>query len=152
MKKIYKENILGKSALLWALDCAFDLNRGCGCEFWSDRESDYIKFGFDGHMCKVLSVDSVDYEGGTIGMTILAKGKELTEWERISLTFMVRHFRYETLRKIVEEFYMCSNACNNDTWGDDVASFIKDKQADWFDSWDCDGENNGIPFHMRYNR
>lgn len=137
MKKIYKENLLGKNALLWVLDCAFDLNRGCGCEFWYEYDKDRIEFNFDGHKCRLLSVDKVDYKNGTIIMTILAKGKELKEWEVIRLNFIASHFRYETLYKIVYEFYMCSNACNNDTWADDVEGFIRDKQADWFDSYDA---------------
>ena len=57
MKKVYRENLLGKYALLWAMDCAFDLNRGCGTNnLW---END-IRFEFDGHKCRVLSIDKVD--------------------------------------------------------------------------------------------
>ena len=56
MRKRDLETYLGKSALLWALSCAFDLNRGCGCEFWYPEETDWIKFTFDGHRCKLLSV------------------------------------------------------------------------------------------------
>ena len=67
---------------------------------------------------------------------IYVQGKELTEWADIRLNFVATHFRYETLRRIVEEFYMCSGACHNDTWGDDVDGFIRDKCADWFDSYD----------------
>ena len=77
-----------------------------------------------------------NYNAGTIVMVVLAKGKELKEWEDIRLNFVATHFRYETLRRIVEEFYMCSGACHNDTWGDDVDGFIRDKCADWFDSYD----------------
>ena len=133
MKKVYRENLLGKYALLWAMDCAFDLNRGCGTNnLW---END-IRFEFDGHKCRVLSIDKVDYENGTITMVVLAKGKELKDWTNIRLDFAATHFRYETLYKLVEEFYMCSNACDNDTWGDDVEDFIKCKCADWFDSYD----------------
>ena len=133
MKKIYKENLLGKSALLWALNCAFDLNRGLGTDnLW---END-IRFNFDGHKCRLLSIDEMDYNNGTITMVVLAKGKELKEWTNIRLAFKAHHFRYDTLRKIVEEFYMCSNACDNDTWGDNVDGFITDKCADWFDSYD----------------
>lgn len=133
MKKIYKENLLGKRALLWAMSCAFDLNRGCGTgNLWENN----IRFNFDGHKCKLLSVDEMDYEKGTIIMAVLAKGKELKEWTDIRLNFVATHFRYETLYKIVEEFYMCSNACDNDTWGDNADDFIKDKCADWFDTYD----------------
>lgn len=136
MTKKSKEEQLGKLALLYALDCAFDLNRGCGTDnLW---END-IRFEFDGHKCKLLSIDKVDYNNGTITMVVSAKGRELKEWENIRLNFVATHFRYDTLRKIVEEFYMCSNACTNDTWGNDVDDFIKTKMADWFDSYD-----NGI--------
>jgi len=134
MKKIYKENFLGKCALLWALDCAFDLNRGCGTDNLLENN---IQFEFDGHKCKLLSVDEMDYNKGTITMVVLAKGKELKEWTDIRLNFVATHFRYKTLRRIVEEFYMCSGACHNDTWGNDVDGFIRDKCADWFDSYDA---------------
>lgn len=133
MKKVYRENLLGKYALLWAMDCAFDLNRGCGTDNLSEND---IRFEFDGHKCRVLSIDKVDYENGTITMVVLAKGKELKDWTSIRLDFAATHFRYETLYKLVEEFYMCSNACDNDTWGDDAEDFIKCKCADWFDSYD----------------
>lgn len=139
MKKVYKENYLGKSALLWALSCAFDLNRGFGCDFKGyENESDRVQFKFDGHKCKLLSVDKVDYENFTITATVLAKGKELKEWEDIRLTFKAHHFRYETLKKIVEEFYMCSNACANESWGNDVDAFISDKVGGWFFQYDYD--------------
>ena len=149
MKKTYKENLLGKHALLWALSCAFDLNRGCGTDnLWENN----IRFNFDGHKCKLLSVDEMDYEKGTIIMVVLAKGKELKGWTDIRLNFVATHFRYETLRRIVEEFYMCSNACVNDTWGDDVDSFIKDKCADWFDSYDSSYEKRGSEMPWDYGR
>ena len=144
MKKIYKENFLGKCALLWALDCAFDLNRGLGTDLWYPYDTDRLQFEFDGHKCRLLSIDKVDYNNGTITMVVLAKGKELKEWTDIRLCFKATHFRYETLRKIVEEFYMCSNACNNDTWADDVDSFITDKCADWFDSYDSQIKFNRV--------
>ena len=136
MKKIYKENLLGKCALMHALACAFDYNRGLGTEFWYPNDADRLEFTFDGHKCRLLAIDKVDEENGTITMEVLAKGKELKKWTDICLCFDARHFRYETLRKIVVEFYMCSEACHNDTWGDDVESFITDKCADWFDSYD----------------
>ena len=136
MKKIYKENLLGKYALLFALDCAFDLNRGLGTDLWYPQDTDRLEFTFDGHKCRLLSIDEMDYKNSTITMVVLAKGKELKEWTDIRLCFEATHFRFETLRKIVVEFYMCSNACDNDTWADDVDSFIKDKCADWFDSYD----------------
>ena len=133
MRKIYKENFLGKCALLWALDCAFDLNRGCGTDSLYENN---IRFQFDGHQCRLLSIDEMDYNNGTIVMVVLAKGVELSEWTKVRMNFVATHFRYETLRKIVEDFYMCSNACANNTWGDDVDGFITDKCGDWFDSYD----------------
>ena len=136
MKKIYKENLLGKCALMWALQSAFDLNRGCACDFIYENDKDRIEFKCCGHKCRLLSVDEIDYENGTITMTILAKGVELEKWEVLTMCFVAKHFRYETLRKIVVEYYMCSGACHNDTWESDVDAFITDKQADWFDSYD----------------
>ena len=131
MRKRDLETYLGKSALLWALSCSFDLNRGCGCEFWYPDETDWIKFTFDGHRCKLLSVDGVDYENCTIKMTVLTGG-EVVSLEEVR----VHHFRYNVLKRIVEEFYMCSGACHNDTWESDVDEFIKDKTADFFDDYD----------------
>ena len=133
MKKIYKENFLGKCALLWALDCAFELNKGCGTDSLYENN---INFQFDGHKCRLISIDEVDYEKQSITMVVLAKGVELKEREEIRLNFVATHFRYETLHKIVEEYYMCSGACHNDTWADNVDEFIKDKCADWFDNYD----------------
>lgn len=133
MNKKSREEYLGKCALLWALSCAFDLNRGCGTDNLYENK---IEFRFDGHKCRLLSIDDVDYCNGYVTMVVLAKGVELKEWENVRLNFIATHFRFGTLRKIVEEFYMCSNACNNDTWADDVDSFITDKMADWFDSYD----------------
>ena len=133
MKKNYKENHLGKCALLWALECAFDLNGRYGTDSLYENN---VKFQFDGHKCRLLSVDSVNYGQGYITMVVLAKGVELNEWENVRLNFLATHFRYETLYKIVEEFYMSTNACANDTWGDDVDAFIKEKCANWFDSYD----------------
>lgn len=135
MKKKYKENLLGKHALLFALDCVFDLNRGF--QIYLDgyeNENDRVSFQFSGHKCKLLEVNSVDISKGAVEMTLLAKGVELEDWSVVRMFFSVNGFRYETLYRIVEECYMCSYACHNDTWADDFEGFIRDKQADWFDS------------------
>lgn len=129
-----KNTKLEKIALFWALACAYDLNRGCGCDFIYEDDKDRIEFQCDGHKCRLLSVDKVDFENGYAMMTILAKGVELENWEVLTMNFLVTHFRYDTLYKIVTEFYMCSGACHNDTWADDFEMFIKDKQADWLDT------------------
>ena len=131
MRKKDLETYLGKSALVYALSRAFDLNRGCGCEFWYPEEEDWIKFTFDGHRCKLLSVDGVDYDKCTIKMTVLTGG-EVVSLEEVR----VHHFRYNVLERIVKEYYMCSGACHNDTWESDVDEFLKDNMADFFDMYD----------------
>ena len=136
MRKKDLETYLGKSALVYALSRAFDLNRGCGCDFWYPEEEDWIKFTFDGHKCKLLAVDGVDYDNCTITMVVLAKGVELKEWTSVRLTFKAHHFRYNVLERIVKEYYMCSGACHNDTWESDVDEFLKDNMADFFDMYD----------------
>ena len=136
LRKKDLETYLGKSALVYALSRAFDLNRGCGCDFWYPEEEDWIKFTFDGHKCKLLAVDGVDYDNCTITMVVLAKGVELKEWTSVRLTFKAHHFRYNVLERIVKEYYMCSGACHNDTWESDVDEFLKDNMADFFDMYD----------------
>lgn len=138
MRKKDKEELLGKCALLWALDCVFGLNNGHqiyldGYEYDSDR----VAFQFDGHKCKLLEVNQVNLENGTVTLTVLAKGVELDEWTDVRVCFLAKHFRYDTLRKIVVEAYMCSGACHNDIWADDVDAFITEKCANWFDSYDA---------------
>ena len=74
-------------------------------------------------------------------MTVLARGEELDGWEVVTISFRYQHFSGKTLRRILEEAYMCSTACHNDEWADDVDGFINDSIASiemsswWNDLW-----------------
>ena len=106
-----------------------------------ENDGDRFEFTFDGHRCRLLEINEADYIKGYITMTVLAKGVELRDWEVVTISFDYGHFFPKTLRRIVEEAYMCSTACHNDEWADDVDGFINDSitriqmSTWWQDLW-----------------
>lgn len=100
-----------------------------------ENDKDRLEFTFDGHKCRLLEFNDVDWEKGTIMLTLLAKGIELKEWTDVRVNLDVTHFRYDTLRKIVVEVYMCGMACHNEEYADDVDGYIDSNLSAFFDSY-----------------
>ena len=135
-----KENAVHKAALALTLE---DMLASTGEIYFDgyDKDSDRLEFTFDGHRCRLFEINEADYLRGYIKMTVLSKGVELEDWEIVTLCFRYQHFSPKTLRRIVEEAYMCSSACHNEEWADDVDGYIDDSLARinmstwWQDLW-----------------
>ena len=92
-------------------------------------ESQRIQFKCNGHDCRLLEVNEVNFINGTITLTVLAKGKEYKGWTDVRLNFDGLHFRYDALRKIAVGAY------NNSVEDGKSEEFIKRKFADYIDTF-----------------
>ena len=135
-----KENLVYKAGLALTLEMML---KDTGQIYFDgyENDADRLEFTFDGHRCRLLEINEADYLRGYITMTVLARGEELDGWEVVTISFRYQHFSGKTLRRILEEAYMCSTACHNDEWADDVDGFINDSIARlemsswWNDLW-----------------
>lgn len=72
------------------------------------NDGDRLEFVFDGHRCRLTAIHEANISEGYLMLSVLAKGKELKDWEEVTLAFKYGHFHYDTLLKIAIEAYMCS--------------------------------------------
>lgn len=142
MTRKTKENLVYKHALTLTLEM---LLHDTGEIYFDgyDNDADRLEFQCDGHRCRLLEINDANYleHGGYITLTTLSKGVEFDDWAVVTHSFRVDHFHASTLYKILVEAYMCSSACHNDQWADDVDGFIADSLANlnlsswWNDLW-----------------